>query len=530
MTRVPEGFRIRKFRKRQKMTQGALAKEVGISVSYLNLIEHNKRPIGGKLLTQIARCLDVDIDVLSGYDDARLIQDLIDLSGNSMFRDLSMEEHGAVNIVGREPGWARAILHLHARYKETINTIELLSERIRRDPFLVETSHEILTQITAIRSLSEILNEFDGLAVDQHKRYTSMVAEQCSALSSAAKSFFAFLDEVDATVSATTPSGEVEDFIIEHRNFFPELETLAESLKNRIESYGETIDNALSNYLVKQHDIEIKRFESGMTAPGESSPTHYSTTHIDYQLSENHLNLLRWHPLETERFLIAQYIFERENSELLNELTNDKLLTENKARTRARRALARYAAGALLFPYESFLKTAIAVRYDIQALQHRFGGSFEQIVHRLVTLRNPDCGGIPFFFIRTDLAGNVSKRHSLPNLHLPRYGGACPLWALYRAFLTPGQIITQKVRMPNNQEFLYVARTVTKQAATFGASEKIFSVMFGCDSVYADQLVYGDGIDTAQTSKITEVGSNCRLCSRLNCEHRAQAPILLTPS
>jgi transcriptional regulator with XRE-family HTH domain len=283
MVHVPEGFRIGKFRKRRKLTQSALAKEVGISTSYLNLIEHNKRPIGGKLLGLIARRLGVDINELSGYDDARLIQDLIDLSSNPLFRDLPMEDHGAQNIIGREPGWGRAILHLYACYKGTIDTIESLSERINRDPFLVETSHEILTHITVIRSVSEILAEFDDLADNKRKQYTSLISEQCSILSSAAKSFFAFLDEVDATINATTPAGEVEGFFIEQRNYFPTLENAAETLRKRVEPYAETIDGALSNYLSQQHGIVLKRPAPEADAPAEVSPLHHSNTRIDYR-------------------------------------------------------------------------------------------------------------------------------------------------------------------------------------------------------------------------------------------------------
>jgi len=90
-------------------------------------------------------------------------------------------------------------------------------------------------------------------------------------------------------------------------------------------------------------------------------------------------------------------------------------------------------------------------------------------------------------------------------------------------------LVSQKVRMPNNQEFLFVARTITKQAGAFGSSEKIYSVMFGCDYIYADQLVYGDGTGGSYGSLVTEMGINCGLCSRLDCDHRSHAPMLLGP-
>jgi len=517
---IPEGFRIRKVRKHLNITQSALAKEVGISISYLNLIEHNKRSISGKLLNKLARALATDVVEFSGYEDARLIQDLIEICGNPLFRDLPMEESGAQNIIGMEPGWGRAMLRLHDAYNAANKTIESLSDRFNRDPFLVETSHEIVTQITAIRSFAEILSEFDDLPKDTRQRYNSLVAKESSVLSSAAKAFFVFLDDVDSTVRATTPAGEVEDFFHAHQNYFPALEQAAEALLIGVDGYGKTRNEAITNYLESQHRITLNP-EPDVEA-GDNAGV------IDYQLVDNRLDLLKWHPPETRQFLIVQFILERENEDILEELITDKLLISDDARIRARRALSRYAAGAFLFPYKSFLNAAIELRYDIQALQQRFRGSFEQIIHRLMTLRAPESAGIPFLFLRTDLAGNISKRFSLSNLHLPRYGGACPLWALYRAFLTPGQIIAQRVQMPTKQEFLFVARTVTKQADTFGAPEKTYSVMLGCDLAYADQIVYGEAYEKSQASLITEVGSNCRLCPRQACVHRAHAPILST--
>jgi hypothetical protein len=429
-----------------------------------------------------------------------------------------MEESGAQNIIGMEPGWGRAMLRLHDAYNGANKTIESLSDRFNRDPFLVEASHEIVTQITAIRSFAEILTEFDDLPAEKRRRYNSLVAKESSVLSAAAKAFFAFLDDVDTTVRATTPSGEVEDFIHAHENYFPSLEQAAEALSARIGARGEVKIETITNYLATQHGIIINPESGDRPQP----PPRF----LDYKLVGNQLDFLKWHPPESIRFLVTQFIFEHECSDILDELITDKALISDDARVRARRAMARYAAGAFLFPYQPFLKAAIELRYDIQALQQRFNGSFEQIIHRLMTLRAPGSTGIPFLFLRTDLAGNISKRFSLSNLHLPRYGGACPLWALYRAFLTPGQIIAQRVRMPTGQEFLFIARTITKQADTFGTPEKTYSVMLGCDLAYADQIIYGEAYEKSQASLITEAGSNCRLCPRQACVHRAHAPIL----
>ena len=74
--RAPIGFRISNRRKSLKISQVALARLVGISPSYLNLIENNKRDIGGALLNRVATQLDIDIDELAGRTEQKLLQDL----------------------------------------------------------------------------------------------------------------------------------------------------------------------------------------------------------------------------------------------------------------------------------------------------------------------------------------------------------------------------------------------------------------------------------------------------------------------
>jgi hypothetical protein len=116
-------------------------------------------------------------------------------------------------------------------------------------------------------------------------------------------------------------------------------------------------------------------------------------------------------------------------------------------------------------PYEAFLESAKALRYDIELLQHHFGTSFEQVCHRLTTLQRPGRKGVPFHMLRVDIAGNVSKRFSLSGLRIPRYGGACPRWNVYAAFLSPGVINAQISVMPDKENYFCIARTVHTSAA-----------------------------------------------------------------
>src|SRR3546814_12431594 len=93
------------------------------------------------------------------------------------------------------------------------------------------------------------------------------------------------------------------------------------------------------------------------------------------------------------------------------------------ARKLLRVGLANYAAGALLMPYGRFAEAAIAERHDVERLAQRFGVSFEQVCHRLSTLQRPGARGVPFFFVRVDMAGNITKRHSATRLQFARYCG-----------------------------------------------------------------------------------------------------------
>ena len=87
-----------------------------------------------------------------------------------------------------------------------------------------------------------------------------------------------------------------------------------------------------------------------------------------------------------------------------------------------------------MMPYDRFLEAANEDRYDIDILRNRFGVSFEQVCHRLTTLRRPGAEGVPFHFIRVDIAGNISKRFSASGIHIARFGAACPRWNVYAAF------------------------------------------------------------------------------------------------
>jgi hypothetical protein len=187
-------------------------------------------------------------------------------------------------------------------------------------------------------------------------------------------------------------------------------------------------------------------------------------------------------------------------------------------------AQANYFAAAFLMPYGDFLRRAKASRYDIEMLEHHYGVSFEQVCHRLTTLQRPRARGIPFHMLRTDIAGNVSKRFSLSGIHIPRHGGACPRWNVYSAFLQPGSINVQISRMPDGGTYFCLARTLHKRGGGYGAPQSIMSIGLGCEIGHARELVYADGVDFDNPHVVVPIGASCRTCPRLDCRQRAVPP------
>ena len=176
-------------------------------------------------------------------------------------------------------------------------------------------------------------------------------------------------------------------------------------------------------------------------------------------------------------------------------------------------------------PYERFLTAARSERYDIELLGSRFRTSFEQVCHRLTSLRRPGSEGIPFHFVRVDIAGNISKRFSVSGMRFARYSGACPLWNVYGAFLTPGTVKTQVSRLPDGTTFFDVARTIEKDAGRYRARHTLQAINLGCEIEYARELVYADGLDLEQADAAVPIGITCRLCERTDCAQRAFASL-----
>jgi predicted transcriptional regulator/transcriptional regulator with XRE-family HTH domain len=511
---LPIGQRIRESRQALGINQSKLAQLADISASYLNLIEHDKRQIGGALVKRIATALDVPLGRLSGAEDAPLANEVSDLARTLSIAGL--DEVSAARFVAHSPDWADAMRQLYRRYRDATETALALSDRLSQDPALMELSHAVLTQISAIRSFAEILQQYPDLEAGERERFSGIIAEQSDRLGSSAREMIALLDGAQNTPTPTSPQSEVDDFIHRCGNHLPLLEEAAERLRRQLGTMSQPLSAAIEARLVQQHGLSIRR--------GQPVGDVMRSTPVPgiLRLDEAALD-------STIRFQLARALVEREMGGEIEDLVIDDYLTSDEARAIARRAMANYAAGALLFAYDPFFEAAEACRYDLDRLGQQFGGSFEQIAHRLVTLRRPDATAVPFAFLRSDPAGNISKPFSIQGLRVPRMGGACPLWALYRAHATPDRTIAQLAEMPSGEHYLFIARSQSKRAPAFGGEPVRYSVMLGCDAHYGDRLVYFDSFASGKRSLASPVGFTCRSCPRDTCPQRAQPSILSTP-
>ncbi|MFC4213940.1 short-chain fatty acyl-CoA regulator family protein [Pseudophaeobacter arcticus] len=197
----------------------------------------------------------------------------------------------------------------------------------------------------------------------------------------------------------------------------------------------------------------------------------------------------------------------------------------DEARAIAKIGLANYFAGAALMPYGRFLAAAQEDRHDLERLATRFGASIEQVAHRLSTLQRPGAKGIPFFFVRVDQAGTITKRHSATRLQFARFGGACPLWNVHRAFETPGRFLRQLAETPDGVRYISLARDVSKSGGSFGSPVRRYAISLGCETRHAEALVYADNLEMSHASAYEPIGISCRICERKTCHQRSVPPL-----
>lgn len=321
-------------------------------------------------------------------------------------------------------------------------------------------------------------------------------------------------DRTEGTVG-DNPVERVRAILQEQRNHFRELDELGETFASDLALEGREPFHVMAERLRARHGIRVRLLP--VDVMGER---------------------LRWYDLHRRQLLISEIMDQpgrtfqaayqlaiSEHGALVNSICARLEPRDDVARRLLRVTLANYFAGAVMMPYARFLEAAESTGYDLEVLAARFGASFEQVAHRLTTLGRPTARGIPFFLVRVDIAGNVSKRFSAGRFPFSQAGGTCGLWNVHATFAEPGRILTQVIELQDGGQWFSMARTVRRAINPHGAIAPRFALAVGCEIKYAHRLVYARRLDLA-TPDVTPIGINCRLCERPNCPQRAAPPAL----
>ncbi|MGN7876241.1 short-chain fatty acyl-CoA regulator family protein [Roseateles sp. 22389] len=310
------------------------------------------------------------------------------------------------------------------------------------------------------------------------------------------------------------PHEEVRDFFYAHHNHMDALDRAAEALATGLggDEAGITplsqqdLAQRLEAHLITAHRIQVQLV-------ADERLRRYEPAQRLLLLSES------LSPGQRAFQLATQLAYLECGAEMDRLIASASFSPE--AAALARIGLASYFAGAVVLPYRAFLSAAQALRHDIALLAKRFGVSFETVCHRLSTLQRREARGVPFFFVRVDRAGNISKRQSATDFHFSRSGGTCPLWNVYEAFGQPGRVLTQVARMPDGRSYLWIAHCEVRATGGYGSPAREFAIGLGCDLRHAEQLVYAKGLDLGDPDSATPIGPGCKLCEREGCAQRA---------
>ena len=440
------GPKLKRFRSSLGLTQTRMAEDLGISGSYLNLMERNQRPMSARVLLRMATLYDFDIAEFAEGGDAQLVATTYEALRDPRFAETPVSKNEVEDVVGLSPNLARAFG-------------KLWTER--------DVSQTLDPQTIAPRRAVDIVREF----------------------------------------------------IQNSRNYFDELDRTAEALAEELALYRLQPHTALTDRLKTRHDTAVR------IVPVEIMPNMLRW----FDRHNQRINLSELLSPSGRRFQLAFQIGLLEQRELIDSVINRAKIEGREAKGLARTTLANYFAAALLMPYAKFLREAESLRYDVELLAHRFGTSFEQTAHRLTTLGRTEAKGIPFFFLRIDIAGNVSKRFSAGRFAFSEQGGACPIWNIHECFADPSRIHTQLVQLPEHdnrggETYLSIAKAVTRSGSTWGQPAQRLAIALGCDVAYAPRLIYARDYDL-EKARPAPIGINCYLCEREDCRQRAHAPL-----
>ncbi|GAB4237516.1 MAG: short-chain fatty acyl-CoA regulator family protein [Kiloniellaceae bacterium] len=450
MRKILIGPRLRQLRREHKQTQAEMAKALGVSAAYINLLENNQRSLSVKMLMALSDAYGVDWRDLLKDESSTLLTDLRNAVQDPVFGGAPPDLQELRAAIDHAPNVVGHFLQLYRSHRTALEKMMRLGSEGMPDNLL-----------------------------------------------------------------ASTPETIIHDFFRNHANYFAALEEEAEKLRADEPCDTDDVYAMLKARLHRVHGIEVH------SAPVEEMSQAlriYDEADAVVHLSEalDHQNRV---------FQLAHVLCLVELPQVLESLTANSGIRSETGLARCHVELANYFAAAFLMPYEPFHAAAERTNYDVDRLAAAFGVSFEQVCHRLTTLQREGARGVPFFFLRVDKAGNVTKRFNATSFHLAEYGGACPVWNIHTSFRTPGVIVPQFVELPDGQRFFTISRTTDRPVFSRESQDRRLALSLGCELKHAHRLGYAAPFNIEDDALFSPIGINCHLCPRQACSQRAHQPL-----
>ncbi len=353
---------------------------------------------------------------------------------------------------------------------------------------------------------------FADLAVDRDE-----VGEWMAAAPGGAEAFARAYDRGGSSGAPGTedndPVAPVRREVERWRGHFADLDAAAEALADELRLGAGDAFGAMAERLRVKHQLSLR------ILPVEVMPDRLRRL----DLHARQLQLSETLDAASRSFAVAQQIGGIEARAEIDALVRGAALTDRVSERLFRRHLTSYFAAAVMMPYARFLRACEGTGYDIELLQRRFGAGYEQVAHRLTTLQRVGARGLPFFMLRIDRAGQVSKRFAGASASpLVEGPGICPLWDVFAAFARPAEPIAQLVALEDGSRWFTLARGVHPAGGWGGGVRARFAIALGVAAEAAPSLAAARGVDLA--ARAMPIGLGCRACMRSDCPQRSAAP------
>jgi transcriptional regulator with XRE-family HTH domain len=243
------GTKLRERRLAAGLRQSDVAATAGISASYLNLIEHDRRKVTPNVMERLADALGIDRAALADGQTAALVEDLQAAAARGA---LPAVELGRIeDFVDRFPGWAGLLVGLDARNAALERAVEALNDRMTHDPHLSQSLHELLSSLAAVRATAAILAETPDLEPDWALRFHRNLHLDSERLAVGAESLVAYLDAGQGVEEQgiAAPQEEVEDWLRRRGWMISDAELMA-GLESEIAALASSAARSLARAFV----------------------------------------------------------------------------------------------------------------------------------------------------------------------------------------------------------------------------------------------------------------------------------------